>query len=146
MSDEFLSRSPEETREYARRFASDLRPGETVSLCGQLGAGKTVFMRGIAEVFSCDDQLSSPTFSLLNIYHGSLKGEDVTLHHFDLYRIKTVKELAATGFDEYLSGAYLAVVEWGDRFPEFADRYTVTVTLEHAGDDLRRITIKRTGR
>ncbi|NTW56127.1 MAG: tRNA (adenosine(37)-N6)-threonylcarbamoyltransferase complex ATPase subunit type 1 TsaE [Chlorobiaceae bacterium] len=145
MSEVYLSRSPEETREYARRFASGLRPGEAVSLCGQLGAGKTVFMRGITEVFNCQDQLSSPTFSLLNIYHGSLKGEEVTLHHFDLYRIKTIQELAATGFDEYLSGAYLAVVEWGDRFPEFAGRYTATVRLEHAGDDLRRIIIERTG-
>jgi tRNA threonylcarbamoyladenosine biosynthesis protein TsaE len=146
MSEEFLSRSPEETREYARRFASGLRPGEAVSLTGQLGAGKTVFMRGITEVFNCDAQLSSPTFSLLNIYHGSLNGREVTLHHFDLYRIQTIQELEATGFDEYLSGAYLAVVEWGDRFPEYAGRYTASVTLEHAGGDSRRIIIKRTGR
>ncbi len=146
MTEEFLSRSPEETREYARRFASELSEGETVSLSGQLGAGKTVFMRGIAEVFNCDEQLSSPTFSLMNIYHGSLKGREVTLHHFDLYRIRTVQDLEATGFDEYLSGAYLAVVEWGDRFPEYAGRFTVSVTLEHAGGDNRRIIIRRTGR
>jgi tRNA threonylcarbamoyladenosine biosynthesis protein TsaE len=146
MSEEFLSRSPEETREYARRFASGLRSGEVVLLSGQLGAGKTVFMRGITEVFNCDDQLSSPTFSLLNIYHGSLKGQEVTLHHFDLYRIRTLQELEATGFDEYLSGAYLSVVEWGDRFSEYAGRYTATVTLEHAGSDCRKIIIRRKGR
>ncbi|NTU96924.1 MAG: tRNA (adenosine(37)-N6)-threonylcarbamoyltransferase complex ATPase subunit type 1 TsaE [Chlorobiaceae bacterium] len=146
MSDEYFSRSPEETREYARRFASALRPDETVSLSGQLGAGKTVFMSGIAEVFNCEGQLSSPTFSLLNIYHGSLEGREVTLHHFDLYRIRTLRELEATGFDEYLSGAYLSVVEWGDRFPEYAGRFTASVTLEHAGGDTRRIVVKRTGR
>ncbi|NTW09940.1 MAG: tRNA (adenosine(37)-N6)-threonylcarbamoyltransferase complex ATPase subunit type 1 TsaE [Chlorobiaceae bacterium] len=146
MSEEYLSRSPEETRELARRFASGLRPGEVILLAGQLGAGKTVFMRGITEVFNCDEQLSSPTFSLLNIYHGSLNGKEATLHHFDLYRIKTPGELEATGFDEYLSGAYLSVVEWGDRFAEYAGRFTATVTLEHAGGDTRRIIIKRNGR
>jgi tRNA threonylcarbamoyladenosine biosynthesis protein TsaE len=146
MSEEYLSRSPEETREYARRFAASLGPGEAVALTGQLGAGKTVFMRGIAEVFGCEDQLSSPTFSLLNIYHGSLEGQPVTLHHFDLYRIKTIQELEATGFDEYLSVAYLSVVEWGERFAEYSGRYTVSVTLEHAGGDSRRIIIRRKGR
>jgi len=143
MTEEFLSSSADETRGYARGFASVLQQGDIVSLSGQLGAGKTEFMRGITEYFNCDDQLSSPTFPLFNIYEGSLGGEPVTLHHFDLYRINSLRELEGIGFDEYLSSGYLSVVEWGDRFPEYAPLYTVTVFLEYSGNDSRRIVIKR---
>jgi len=99
MTEEYLSTSAEETRGYGRQFASGLHPGDIVSLTGPLGAGKTEFMRGITDFFSCSDQLSSPTFPILNIYEGSLFGAEVALHHFDLYRIKSLHELEAIGFD-----------------------------------------------
>ena len=143
MTEEFLSHSEHETRQIAWKFAASLQPGEIISLSGQLGAGKTVFMRGITEFFNCADQLSSPTFSLFNIYQGSLAGEEVTLHHFDLYRIESLRELDAIGFDEYLSSGDLSFVEWAERFPEYASFYTLTVSLEYAGDESRRIIIKR---
>ncbi len=141
MTEEYLSTSAEETRGYGRQFASGLHPGDIVSLTGPLGAGKTEFMRGITDFFSCSDQLSSPTFPILNIYEGSLFGAEVALHHFDLYRIKSLHELEAIGFDEYLSSGYLSVVEWGDLFPEYVSLYSVTVSLEYAGEDNRRIII-----
>ncbi|NTU59248.1 MAG: tRNA (adenosine(37)-N6)-threonylcarbamoyltransferase complex ATPase subunit type 1 TsaE [Chlorobiaceae bacterium] len=141
MRGEYLSRSSAETREYARRFASGLGPGDAVCLTGPLGAGKTEFMRGIAEVFGCDEQMSSPTFSLMNIYEGAMRSRPVELHHFDLYRLETEKELEATGFDEYLSGPFVSVVEWGEKFPSFENRYTRRVTLYIAGEDERRIVI-----
>ena len=144
MTEEFLSLSADETRRYGRQFAAGLQQGDIVSLTGQLGAGKTLFMRGITEFFNCDDQLSSPTFPIFNIYQGWLGEEEVTVHHFDLYRIQSLHELEAVGFDEYLSGGYLSVVEWGDRFPEYASLYTATVFLEYAGDDSRRIVINHT--
>ena len=141
MTEEYLSTSAEETRGYGRQFASGLHPGDIVSLTGPLGAGKTEFMRGITDFFSCSDQLSSPTFPILNIYEGSLFGAEVALHHFDLYRIKSLHELEDIGFDEYLSSGYLSVVEWGDLFPEYVSLYSVTVSLEYAGEDNRRIII-----
>jgi len=141
MRGEYLSGSAAETREYARRFASGLGPGDAVCLTGQLGAGKTEFIRGIAEVFGCEDQLSSPTFSLMNIYEGAMRGRPVEIHHFDLYRLETEKELEATGFDEYLSGPFLSVVEWGEKFPSFDNRYTRHVTLFIAGEGTRKIVI-----
>lgn len=141
MRGEFLSRSAEETREYARRFGAGLRDGDAVCLSGPLGAGKTEFMRGIAEVFGCDDQLSSPTFSLLNIYEGARSGQPAELHHFDLYRLESEKELESTGFEEYLSGPFVSVVEWGEKFPSYADRYTRRVVLDIAGEGMRKITI-----
>ena len=143
MTEEFISLSAEETGEYARRFAVTLQPGDMVSLCGELGAGKTEFMRGITEFLNCDDQLSSPTFPLFNIYEGSLGCDPVTLHHFDLYRINSLKELEAIGFDEYLSNGDFSFVEWADRFAEYAPLYTVTVALAYAGSESRSIIIKR---
>jgi tRNA threonylcarbamoyladenosine biosynthesis protein TsaE len=141
MRGEFLSKSAEETRDYARRFASGLKRGDVVCLSGQLGAGKTEFMRGIAEVFGCDEQLTSPTFSLMNIYEGSLRGQPFELHHFDLYRLESEKELDAAGFDDYLSGPFLSVVEWGERFASLERRYTRRVELLVAGESQRKIVI-----
>jgi tRNA threonylcarbamoyladenosine biosynthesis protein TsaE len=141
MRGEFLSKSADETREYARRFASGLRPGDVVCLTGPLGAGKTEFMRGITEVFGCDEQLSSPTFSLMNIYEGSLRGQPFELHHFDLYRLESEKELDSAGFDDYLSGPYLSVVEWGERFASLDQRYTRRVELLVAWESQRKIVI-----
>lgn len=143
-SEGFISGSAEQTRRYGREFATRLHRGDIVALSGQLGAGKTEFMRGIAEYFNCDDQLSSPTFPIFNIYEGSLDGEEVTLYHFDLYRIQSPRELDALGFDEYLSSGYLSVVEWADRFPEYAALFSALVVIEHIGEDCRRIVIKRT--
>ena len=143
MTEAFISHSEHETRQIARQFAASLHPGEIVSLSGLLGAGKTVFMRGVAEYFNCAEQLSSPTFSLFNIYHGSLDGEELMLHHFDLYRIDSLRELEGIGFDEYLASGYLSFVEWGERFPDYALLYTVTVSLEYVGDENRQIIIKR---
>ena len=143
MTEEFFSVSAEETRQFARKFAGTLQPGDMVSLSGPLGAGKTEFMRGVTEFFNCDDQLSSPTFPLFNIYEGTLAGEPVTLHHFDLYRINSPQELEGIGFDEYLSSGDFAFVEWADRFAEYTPLYTVTVTLDYAGNESRSIVIKR---
>ena len=143
MTEEFLSHSEHETRQIARQFAATLQPGEIIALSGQLGAGKTIFMRGVTEFFNCSEQLSSPTFSLFNIYQGSLAGEEVTLHHFDLYRIESLRELEAIGFDEYLSSGDLSFVEWAERFTEYASFYTLMVSLEYAGDESRRMLINR---
>ena len=142
-TEEFFSRSAEETREYARQFASTLQAGDRICLSGQLGAGKTEFMKGIADCFNCAGELSSPTFALFNIYHGSFRGKAVDLHHFDLYRIEREAELDAIGFEEYLFGPHIAVVAWGDRFESLRSCYTAVVRLQHGGGDSRRIVITR---
>ena len=138
---EFYSRSVEETREYARQFAVGLQPGDVVCLSGQLGAGKTEFMRGIAQVFQCDDQLTSPSFSIFNIYNGRLKGEPVKLQHFDLYRIETPEELDVIGFGEYIDGDAISVVEWGEKFPGELPGNAKKVFIEAVGESERRIVI-----
>lgn len=138
---ELFSRSVEQTREYARQFASGLQAGDVVCLNGDLGAGKTEFMRGITQVFDCEEQLSSPTFSIFNIYHGSLRGSPVDLHHFDLYRIEREEELDAIGYAEYLCGPFIAVVEWAEKFPGLLPAQAKKVFIEAAGEHERRIVI-----
>lgn len=138
-----LTRSAEETRAVARSFAASLHEGAIVALAGELGAGKTEFMRGVTDYFGCSEQLSSPTFSLFNIYEGVLEGRPVSLHHFDLYRIETERELASIGFEEYLSAAFCSFVEWAERFPAYSDWFSATVALEETGAESRRIIINR---
>jgi len=143
MREEFFSTSESETLLLAERFAASLPPRSVVALLGTLGAGKTLFMRGICRAFHCEEQLSSPTFSLMNIYEGELNGQAVSVHHFDLYRLESERELEAIGFDDYLTSADLSVVEWADLFPHYKGRYTATVLLEYAGERERRIIIER---
>ena len=142
MTEEYLSRSVDETREYARQFAVGLQPGDVVSLSGNLGAGKTEFMRGIAQVFNCDDQLTSPSFSIFNIYKGRLKGTPVKLQHFDLYRIETPLELEGIGFGEYIDGDAISVVEWGEKFPDELPANTKKIFIEAVGETQRRIVVE----
>ena len=131
---EKLSRSPAETEAFGERFGKRLRPGDLVLLTGELGAGKTTFVRGVARGIGSSAPVASPTFQLVRMYAGR-----VQLAHIDLYRIERTSELADLGLDELLDqGA--AVVEWGERLdtPKAA-----LVHLEHLEGDRRMIRVKR---
>ena len=109
---QFVSASPAETRALARRLSRCLVGGDVLLLQGDLGAGKTEFVKGLAEGLQVTDLVTSPTFTLLNVYHGV-----IPLYHFDLYRLEDAEELDNIGFTEFLGGDGVAVVEWPDRFP-----------------------------
>ncbi|HEV1991430.1 MAG TPA: tRNA (adenosine(37)-N6)-threonylcarbamoyltransferase complex ATPase subunit type 1 TsaE [Candidatus Dormibacteraeota bacterium] len=129
-----ISKSPAETEAFGERFGKRLRPGDLVLLTGELGAGKTTFVRGVARGIGSSAPVASPTFQLVRIYAGRMP-----LAHIDLYRIERTSELADLGLDELLDqGA--AVVEWGDRLdaPKAA-----LVHLEHLEGDRRMIRVKR---
>ena len=131
---EHISKSSAETEAFGERFGKRLRPGDLVLLTGELGAGKTTFVRGVARGIGSSAPVASPTFQLVRIYAGR-----VQLAHIDLYRIARTSELADLGLDELLDqGA--AVVEWGDRLdaPKAA-----LVHLEHLEGDRRMIRVKR---
>lgn len=135
-----ISRSETQTAEVARRLASTLEPGTTVLLIGELGAGKTAFVRGLADGLGLDpDQVSSPTFTLVQEYHGP-----VTLHHADLYRI-TADEAEELGLQELAGPDAIVAIEWADKLARSVGQ-AVVVTLEDLGDDTRRITIRRRAR
>jgi len=115
----YTSPSPGATRELARRLSGALVAGDVILLQGNLGAGKTEFVKGLAEGFGVVESVTSPTFTLLNIYQGI-----VPIYHFDLYRLEEPEELDNIGFTEFLGGDGVAVIEWPDLFPtEMPDEY-----------------------
>lgn len=104
------SHSVEETQEIARQWATQAREGFVIGLIGDLGSGKTQFVKGIAHGLDCPAKVHSPTFALLHIYEGGR----LTLHHLDLYRLKDASDVASAGLLEYI-GQGLTVIEWADR-------------------------------
>jgi tRNA threonylcarbamoyladenosine biosynthesis protein TsaE len=134
------TRGENETVAVAEQLGARLRGGEIVLLTGELGAGKTAFVRGLARGVGADPaEVSSPTFVLLTSYPGRL-----TLHHADLYRLKGDGDETELGLDELPGPRGVLAVEWAERL-RWPDRpRPVRVHLEHAGDDLRRLRIEET--
>jgi tRNA threonylcarbamoyladenosine biosynthesis protein TsaE len=135
------SASVAETESEGARLGSILVPGDVVALTGGLGAGKTVFVRGVCAALGVDAPVSSPTFTLVHEY----PGRGCSVYHFDFYRIRSTAELSEIGFGEYLGDPRgICLVEWADRVAEFlpGERYDVSMT---AGDDplVRSIVIAR---
>lgn len=106
----FLSRSTRETEEFAAAFAEKLRPGDVIACRGGMGAGKTAFARGLARGLGLTDEVSSPTFALVHEYtHGN-----ISLYHFDMYRVSGFDELYSTGFFDYLEQDGVLYIEWSE--------------------------------
>jgi tRNA threonylcarbamoyladenosine biosynthesis protein TsaE len=136
---EFTTRSAEETIALGRNLAPILAPPKLVLLRGELGAGKTTLVKGIAEAFQAasQDDVTSPTFTLVHEYRGPV----ANLYHIDLYRVDTPRELETLGLDDLVSGNSILLVEWGDKFPRFERERDVEITLERVSADERRIQI-----
>ena len=128
----------EETAAVGRELAATLRAGDVLLLYGDLGAGKTAFVRGLAEGLGVSrDEVSSPTFTLIQEYRGGR----LPLFHVDLYRIEDPREFDELGLDEIAEEGVLAI-EWAERLPG-PPRNAVRISLEHAGENERRIAISR---
>ena len=138
LSREILTASEEETVGAGEQLGASLQPGDVVLLTGQLGAGKTAFVRGLARgVGASPDDVSSPTFTLIQEYRGGR----ATLHHVDLYRLQAA-EVADLGLDELVSSGGIVAIEWAERWDERpAD--AIDVRIEDTGDDRRQIRIER---
>ena len=138
----FESHSPEETEKIAYEFASTLTGGEVITLDGDLGAGKTAFVRGLARGLGISDVISSPTFTIVNEYR---KGQ-IPLFHFDVYRIESSDEMYDIGWDDYLSQGAVIVVEWSVNIPDlFRDEHLeIKITKDLSkSENYRQITIER---
>lgn len=131
---DLVTSSPAETEREGELLGERLRAGDVVLLIGELGAGKTTFVRGVAHGTGSKSDVASPTFQLVRIYPGR-----VQLAHVDLYRIESNTELRDLGLDE-LADRGAVVVEWGDRLE--VDGAAV-ITIEHLGGDRRLIKVKR---
>lgn len=131
--------SAEETIAFGRTLAIDLKPPLLVLLRGDLGAGKTTLVKGIAEGFraASADDVTSPTFTLVHEY----RGPRATLYHIDLYRIETERELETLGLDDLAGPQSILLIEWGEKFPRFMRERDIEIALERVSEDERRIRI-----
>ena len=122
-----------------RRLSANIKPGSIVLLRGDLGAGKTTLVKGIAEGFQAAlaEDVTSPTFTLIHEYGGP----KVTLYHIDLYRIDTPRELDTLALDDLMSANSILLIEWGEKFERFTKERDVEIAIEHLGGDDRRISI-----
>ncbi|MDO4863348.1 MAG: tRNA (adenosine(37)-N6)-threonylcarbamoyltransferase complex ATPase subunit type 1 TsaE [Ruminococcus sp.] len=137
-----VTHSPAETIEAAKKLGSLLRAGDMIAYKGGLGAGKTTFTRGLAIGLGLGDNVSSPTFALVNEYRGS----DITLYHFDMYRISTEEGLESTGFYDYDFENNIAAVEWSENIAQFLPKDTIYITIDALGENDREIIIEDGGR
>jgi len=110
-----LTTSPEETIALGREFATRLRRGDVVALFGELGSGKTQFVKGVCEAFNVRIAVTSPTFVLMNRYDGrDTAGEELLVYHLDLYRIRSAAEIYDIGYEEILNGDGICIIEWAE--------------------------------
>ena len=135
----FHTHSAEETTDLGRQLAAELRPGSVVLLRGDLGAGKTTMVKGIAEGFRAAEAeaVTSPTFTLIHEY----RGPEVTLYHIDLYRIDTQRELDTLALDDLMEPNAILLIEWGEKFERFRKERDVEIAIDQKGGDDRVIQV-----
>lgn len=128
--------SPEETKALGAKVAGLLKPGDVLALYGDLGAGKTHLVKGIAAAAGIpENDVSSPTFTILNEY----TGPSYEIYHFDAYRTKHPDEFYELGFEDYFYGNGLTIVEWPEKVEALLPEDTIRLRLTHAGEHARRI-------
>ncbi|HXG23363.1 MAG TPA: tRNA (adenosine(37)-N6)-threonylcarbamoyltransferase complex ATPase subunit type 1 TsaE [Chthonomonadales bacterium] len=137
----YTTRTSEETRSLATTLGALLGPGDVILLCGELGAGKTTFVQGLAEGLGVRMEVTSPTFTLLQEYAGAR----LPLFHFDAYRIERPAEIADLGFDEYLERGGVVVVEWAERLGWLTPEEYLWVNIVLCPDGNRKIILEPFG-
>ena len=134
------TRSPEETYELGRKIGLQARPGQVYTLTGDLGVGKTVFTQGVAAGLGITEPVSSPTFTIVQVYE---EGR-LPFYHFDVYRIGDIEEMEEIGYDDYFFGQGICLIEWANLIEEILPEKLIKVTIEkdlEKGFDYRRITV-----
>jgi len=130
-----ISHSAEETFAAGRAFAASLRRGNVLALCGDLGAGKTHFVKGLAAGLGVEAEVTSPTFTLIHEYPGGL----LPLYHIDFYRLEETSDALKIGIDEYLDGEGVTAIEWADKFAELIPDEAIWVRFNLLENDRREI-------
>ena len=142
---QITTKSEQETKEFAKKFAAKLSGGMILCLYGELGAGKTTFVKGLAEGLSIKDNITSPTFTLMNIYKIANKKTAIqSLVHIDTYRLKNEEELLQIGAEDYVGTPdSITVIEWPEKVANFLKEKKVTkIYLGHASDNEREIKVE----
>ena len=130
----FISNSTEDTIELGKRLASALKGGTVVAFFGGLGMGKTAFTRGMARALCVDEEVSSPTFAIVNDYGGN-----PPLYHFDMYRVESWDDLYSSGFFDFYEAGGILSVEWAENIENALPENTVRVTIQRGENDNQRI-------
>ena len=128
--------SAEETKLFAKEFAKKINTGDVLAFKGDMGAGKTTFISALAEGLGCKGEPCSPTFAIVNEYPG-----DITLAHFDWYRLEDEDELLTTGYYDYLESGAVLAIEWSERFPDELPPSVIWVEITQIDQQVRKITI-----
>jgi len=134
---EFITHSPQETEKVGQALAAVLKPGTVLAYEGDLGAGKTAFTRGLARGLGATEQVTSPTYTIVNEY---LSGR-MPLFHFDMYRLSSSEDLWDIGWEDYLDRGGVCAVEWSENVADAMDG-AIRVRIEKTGEDTRRITVE----
>ena len=135
------TRSPEETNELGRKIGLQARPGQVYTLTGDLGVGKTVFTQGVAAGLGITEPVSSPTFTIVQVYEDGR----LPFYHFDVYRIGDVEEMDEIGYEDYVYGQGVSLIEWANLIEEILPEHYTSITIEKdlaQGFDYRRITVE----
>ncbi len=141
----YITDSYEETEKVAAEFARGLKGGEVIAMYGDLGAGKTAFVRGMARALGIQDHITSPTFTILNVYEGGR----LPLYHFDVYRIADPDEMYEIGYEDYIGSDGVAVIEWAELIDDILPDEYIRIDIRRDSlddDDHREISIGRVRR
>ncbi len=136
---EIKTASPQETLKFAEQFAKTLNAGDVLALFGDLGAGKTVFVKGLAKGLGVKAKVSSPTFVFLKIY----KGKKLTVNHIDLYRGEKLSDFKNLGLDEIFGNGDITVIEWAQRLENNLPKKRIDIFIEKINEKTRKITITK---
>ena len=139
MKNEYISHSQTETEKLGERLSKEIEKGTLITLYGELGAGKTAFVRGVLKGLGYVGIVNSPTFTIVNEY--ILDG--CTVAHFDMYRVDGEETLAAAGFFEHRDNCSVMLVEWSERAEMFLEAPYIEVHIEGSGEDVRKISVKK---
>ncbi len=132
----YISHDEAETLEIAASLARNFTPGTVVALTGDLGAGKTVFVRGVARSLGASDRVTSPTFVLIHEYRG-----EIPLYHMDLYRLNSKREILAIGVEDYFYSDGISLVEWAEKLEDLLPEDAVRIKISHLDDRFRQIDV-----
>jgi tRNA threonylcarbamoyladenosine biosynthesis protein TsaE len=139
---ELESRGPEETAQVGLRIGQLSAPGAVITLEGPLGAGKTTLVKGLARALAIEEQITSPTFTLVSQYQGWRQGHPVDLFHVDLYRLAQEQELEDLGLEELMAGEGITVIEWGEKAAAILPGDAVRVRIDLLPDGGRRLRVE----
>ena len=137
--DTFISKSEQDTINFAKDFAKNLKTGDIVVLTGDLGSGKTKFTQGILEYFGLGNEISSPTFTIVNEHHT----KNINIYHFDVYRLEDIDEFYAIGGEDYFENG-ISIIEWGEIIESILPKGYIKITFskDENNEDYRELKIE----